>query len=169
VTGVDLHLHAASVAEMREAILWARGQLGDEKRLISTEFSLVQYFKRHMSKPVPSSFAEQHGIDESWQVHQYLNYAVHNPRPRQEWVDFLKASSWFVQVERSLTNADIAFDELGLTVATYALIQTQTSIGPTTDPWLLNAIYCSQTCEPEPTTMAKAFSYPWVESFKARQ
>jgi hypothetical protein len=168
VTGIDLHLHAGSVAEMREAILWAKGELG-EKRLISTEFSLIQYFKQHLDNLVPASFAQQYGIDESWQVHQYLNYAVHTPRPRQEWVDFLKASPWFLQVQMSLTNADIAFDELGLSVATYALLQTQTNIGPTTDPWLLNGIYCNQTCESEPATMDKAFSYPWSDSFQARQ
>ncbi len=168
VTGIDLHLHAASIDEMRQAILWAKNQLGAGKRLISTEFSLIQYFRKHLEKPIPKSFATQYALDETWQVHQYLDYALKTGRPRQEWLDFLEASPWFMQVHESLTDADSAFDELGLTVATYAMEQTQASLGPDSDPWLLNGLYCSRTCEPNPTTLEPQFGY-WIESFKARQ
>ena len=168
VTGIDLHMHTASVTEMEQAIDWARVHLGATKKMISTEFSLKNHFKSHNTDTINATFANQYGINPSWKVWQYINYALQTPRPRPEWVAFLQASSWFMNVRLSLENADILFDQKGLVVATYALRQSQSSMTATTDPWMLNGIYCNQTCVPNPSTGQSQFNYQWIDSFRAR-
>lgn len=168
VAGIDLHMHTGSVAEMGQAIDWARGELGSAKKIISTEFSLKNHFRAHLGDTINAGFANQYGVNPAWKVWQYLNYSLQTPRPRPEWVDFLQASPWFMNVRLSLENADMMFDQKGLTVATYALRQSQASIGPSTDPWMLNGIYCNQSCVPNPTTGQSQFNYQWIDSFRAR-
>ncbi|HEU4962097.1 MAG TPA: hypothetical protein VFT56_17035 [Sphingomonas sp.] len=169
VTGIDLHLHTASVAEMQQAIDWAKGQLGSGKAIISTEFSIKNYFKNQLGKTIDPTFAAQYDVDPSWKVYQYLNYSLQNPRPRPEWVDFLKGSDWFMSHHLALENADTLFDSEGLVIATYSLRQSQSSIGPTTDPWMLNALYCNRSCVPNPTTGLPQFNYQWIDSFRLRE
>jgi hypothetical protein len=169
VTGIDLHLHTASVDEMQQAIDWAKGQLGSGKSIISTEFSIKNYFKSQLGNTINGAFATQYGINPSWKVYQYLDYSLKNPRPRTEWVDFLKDSDWFMSHHLALENADQLFDNEGMVIATYGLRQSQSSIGPTTDPWMLNALYCNQSCVPNPTTGQPQFNYQWIDSFRARE
>ena len=170
VTGIDLHMHTTSIQDMDNAITWARVQLGTSKKMISTEFSLKNYFKQHLGDTINAGFASQYGINPAWKVYQYLNYALTTPRPRSEWVAFLQASSWFTTVQTSLADADALFDTKGLTVATYALRQSQASIPSTsTDPWMLNPLYCNQSCVPNPSTGLPQFNYQWIDSFRARQ
>ena len=169
VTGIDLHLHTASIAQMQEAIDWAKQQLGSGKSLISTEFSIKNYFKNQLGKTIDPTFAAQYGIDPSWKVYQYLDYSLQHPRPRTEWVDFLKDSDWFMSHHLALENADKLFDSEGLVIATYSLRQSQSSIGPSTDPWMLNALYCNQSCVPNPSTGEPQFNYQWIDSFRARE
>ena len=168
VTGIDLHLHTASIGEMQQAIDWAKGQLGGAKSIISTEFSIKNYFKNQLGKTIDPGFAAQYGIDPSWKVYQYLNYSLQDPRPRPEWVDFLKDSDWFMSHHLALENADKLFDSEGMVIATYSLRQSQSSIGPTTDPWMLNALYCNQSCVPNPSTGLPQFNYQWIDSFRTR-
>ena len=168
VAGIDLHMHTNSVAEMGQAIDWARAELGANKQIISTEFSLKNHFRAHLTDAVSTSFTSQYPAYAGWQVWQYLDHSLQTPRPRPEWVAFLQASSWFMNVRLSLENADILFDQKGLTVATYALRQSQASITATTDPWMLNGIYCNQSCVPNPTTGQAQFNYQWIDSFRAR-
>ncbi|WP_394840325.1 hypothetical protein LVJ94_25920 [Pendulispora rubella] len=169
IAGVDLHLHAGSVNEMRTAFDWAHAQLGDQKSFITTEFSLVQYFKKQLGETIDANFAKQYGIDPTWKVYQYLDFALKNPRPRDQWVDFLKASPWYVAAEPSLANAADLLHEKNFAVATYAIVQGQTSIGPTTAPWALNGLYCNRTCVPDPSTGASQFNYPWIDAFRTHQ
>lgn len=169
VTGIDLHLHTASIAQMQQAIDWAKGQLGPGKSIISTEFSIKNYFKNQLGKTINAAFAAQYGVDPSWKVYQYLNYALQHPRPRPEWVDFLKDSDWFMSHHLALENADKLFDSEGLVIATYSLRQSQSSIGPNSDPWMLNALYCNQSCIPNPSTGLPQFNYQWIDSFRARE
>ena len=169
IAGVDLHLHAGSVSEMRAAFDWAHSQLGDQKSFISTEFSLVQYFKTQLTQPIDTNFAKQYGVDATWKVYQYLDYALKNARPRAEWVDFLKASPWFVAVQSSLADAVDLLHEKSFAVATYAMVQSQTGIGPTTAPWALNALYCNRTCVPDAATGESQFNYQWIDSFRDHQ
>jgi len=169
VAGIDLHLHTGSVSEMQTAFDWAHSQVGDQKTFISTEFSLVQYFKAHLGDTIDANFAKQYGVDATWKVYQYLDYALKNARPRAEWVDFLKASPWFVAVESSLADAADLFHEKGFVAATYAMLQTQTSVGPTTDPWSLNALYCNRTCVLDAATGEPQFNDQWIDSFRGHQ
>ena len=167
VAGVDLHLHVASPDQMQQAIDFAKSQIGPGKQIISTEFSLKNYFKAQLGKPIDPRFAAMWRLDPSWQVWQYLDHALKTPGPRAEWLDFLQASAWFTAVGSSLADADLLFDREGLTVATYAIRQTQPGMGPHTDPWILNALYCNQTCLPGPSGDPSP-NY-WMESFRARQ
>lgn len=168
VTGIDLHMHTGSVAEMGQAIDWARGVLGPTKKMISTEFSLKNHFRAKLNEPISGTFASQYGVNPGWKVWQYLNHSLQSPRPRPEWVAFLQSSYWFMNVRMSLENADILFDQKGLVVATYALRQSQASITATTDPWMLNGIYCNQSCVPNPSTGQSQFNYQWIDSFRLR-
>ncbi|MGL4965713.1 MAG: hypothetical protein ACRC67_31110 [Inquilinus sp.] len=167
VAGVDLHLHVSSLEQMREAIDFTKNEIGPGKRIISTEFSLKNYFKAQLERPIDQRFAAAWRVDPSWKIWQYLNYALRTPGPRAEWLAFLQASAWFSAVDSSLADADRLFDREGLAVATYALRQTQPGIGPRTDPWILNALYCNQTCLPGPSG-GPSPNY-WMESFRARQ
>ena len=167
IDGVDLHLHVSSLEQMRSAIEYAKGELGAGKQIISTEFSFKNYFKAQLGRPIDGEFALRWHVDPSWQVWQYLNFALRTPRSREEWFDFLHRSDWFGAVQSSLADADQLFDRQGLVVATYALRQTQPGLGPHTDPWILNALYCNQTCIPQgPGRPEPNF---WMDSFRARQ
>ncbi|MBM6405017.1 hypothetical protein JQN72_12265 [Phycicoccus sp. CSK15P-2] len=167
IAGIDLHMHVGAIPEMDQAITWARGRLGGSKGIISTEFSLKNHFKAQLGKPVNAGFASRHAaVNPSWKVWQYLDFSLRNPRPRAEWVDFLKSSDWFFNVRFFLGNADELFDRKNLRFATYAMRQSQSSIGPNTDPWILNGIYCNQTCtRPGGTSQ---LNYAWVDSFRNR-
>jgi hypothetical protein len=167
VDGVDLHLHVASIDQMRAAINFAKSEVGPGKRIISTEFSLKNYFKAQLQRPVNPGFAAQWHVDPSLKVWQYLDHALKDPRPAAEWQAFLAASAWFTAVGSSLTEADQLFDREGLTVATYGIRQSQPGIGPRTDPWILNGLYCNQTCLPGPAGDPSP-NY-WMASFRARQ
>jgi len=48
-----------------------------------------------------------------------------------------------------------------------ALRQTQPELGPHTDPWILNALYCNQTCEPNGSRRPEPNF--WMDSFRSRQ
>lgn len=98
---------------------------------------------------------------------QYLNFALHSPRSREEWFGFLRDSAWFAAVQSSLAEADHLFDREGLAIATYALRQTQPGMGLRSDPWILNALYCNQACEPEPPGRPQLNF--WMDSFRSRQ
>jgi hypothetical protein len=167
VAGVDLHLHVSSLGQMQQAIDFAKSQIGPGKQIISTEFSLKNYFKAQLGRPIDPRFAVKWRLDASWQVWQYLDHALKAPGPRAEWLDFLQASTWFTAVGSSLADADRLFDREGLTIATYAMRQTQPGMGPHTDPWILNALYCNQTCLPERSGDPSP-NY-WIESFRERQ
>ncbi|AYG69380.1 hypothetical protein CCGE531_25515 (plasmid) [Rhizobium sp. CCGE531] len=168
VTGIDLHMHVASIEDMRHAILWARDRLGN-KSMISSEFSLKNYFRSHLGDTIVPAFAKRYGINSSWKVWQYINYALQTPRPRPEWVAFLQSSAWLMNVRHWLENADSLFDAQGLTVATYAMYQSQASVTATSDPWVLNPLYCNQTCVSSSNSGEPQFTYQWIDSFRARQ
>lgn len=164
IAGIDLHLHVQAVDQMQQAMRFARSEIGDEKQMIVTEFSLKNYFRKQLTRQLNPRFAAKWQVNPDWQVWQYLNNVVKKPVPQAQWLAFLRSHQWFTRVDGFLSQAKQAMDDQRVTIATYAIRQTQHKIGPRSDPWILNGLWCSQACKPE-ASGAPSASY-WLTPFR---
>ena len=165
--GVDLHIHHKTQDQMREMIDYASERIRVNQKIIITEFSLVWYWKDQMDKTISSYFADYYGYDTTWKNYQYIDFALKNPRPKEEWSDFLKNSDWFVAKEHYLWDSYQLFREYSqFHVATYSYrITWGDSFGANDNPWLLNSLYTTETGEPDPATGEPQLHYAFLEDF----
>ena len=165
--GVDLHIHHKTQDQMREMIDYASERIRVNQKIIITEFSLVWYWKDQMDKTISSYFADYYGYDTTWKNYQYIDFALKNPRPKEEWSDFLKNSDWFVAKEHYLWDSYQLFREYSqFHVATYSYrITWGDSFGANDNPWLLNSLYTTETVEPDPATGEPQLHYAFLEDF----
>ena len=75
VDGLDLHIHAARIAQCADDFRLARTRYGVTKKIISTEFSMVRAIDSH-NKDVLGTWGTQHGYPASMKVYEYLNAII---------------------------------------------------------------------------------------------
>ena len=75
VDGLDLHIHAARIAQCADDFRLARTRYGVTKKIISTEFSMVRAIDSH-NKDVLGTWGTQHGYPATMKVYEYLNAII---------------------------------------------------------------------------------------------
>jgi len=165
--GVDLHIHHKTQEQMISMIDYAQERIRTDQKIIITEFSLVWYWKDHMDETISEYFADYYDYDPTWKNYEYIDYALKNPRAKDEWSDFLKNSDWFVAKEHYLWDSYQVFkDYPQFHVATYSYrITWGDSFDENSNPWLLNSLFTTETVEPDPVTGEPQLHYAFFEDF----
>jgi hypothetical protein len=170
LSGADLHLHLPSIEANQSMLGYALPKLRPNQQFVSTEFSLVQYWKQHLNDVVPAPFDQRYGFPKGTRVYQVIAAALTKPFPIEEWRNFLEAEPWYTSHRNYLVNVMALYRSTGrLAVATYGMRQTYAGNRPftaETDPWVLNSVFANQTARPNPDGSARE-NVPWAEGFRA--
>lgn len=182
--GVDLHLHIPTFAgpkahashnafEGHNAMLdYALSRIRPNQTFLCTEFSTVWHFKRHMNDAVSTHFCTKYGFPAGTKVHEVINSAIQNPMPYEQWEDFLRHESWFMDCQRFIANAIKLYRATGrLEVATYSFCPMRNRKRPFLDsdtPWMLNGVYAPSTVQLKPDG-SRYENFLWAEEFRRIQ
>lgn len=171
IAGVDVHIHHAGIEQINDFLDYTDLRIRDNQRILISEFSLKDHFRTKMDETIPENFAVEYGYDPNMQNYQYLDRALKDNVPRQEWIDFLSSSYWFENRKRYLHNAFERFKSYDtFHIANYALRQSypfNVDFTANTDPWILNGLFANRTVEPDPETGQDQFNYAWIEDFQS--
>lgn len=169
IAGVDLHIHHSEMEQITTALNFASSRLRDNQKILVTEFSLMKYWKAQMKDTISGSFAEPWQINPAWQNYQYIDYALKNPRPVNEWIAFLQNSVWFESRKHYLKEAHVLMTRQPKFLAgTYAIRQSypfNQNYTATTDPWVLNGLFANRTVEFDPLSGQNQFNYSFIDDF----
>lgn len=94
VRGVDVHIHHAYNEDIRKALDYVSERIRPEQKIIITEFSLRKWWDLHLKDSLSPAFKQKYSLPGMDRVWQYLNYALENPRPLQEWNDWNEMTPW---------------------------------------------------------------------------
>ena len=149
IDGVDIHPHVRSLDDSQAFLDYVLPRLRPDQKFIATEFSLVWYWQRHLSDPIPAAFAARYGVPPKTPVWRQIAQAIATPFPQAKWNDLLTASPWFAAKRTYLADQMAMFRKTGrLAVATYGFKQGSSMtrrFGPKAVPWLLNSVIASRT------------------------
>ena len=208
VTGIDLHLHVSSfdgnngaegtdsTGGLVAAVNYAQSIFGTTKMMMSSEFSLVNYFEKFLGNDLSSSFLTKYpdptgnylDVTGNRTMLGFINYAqAISGVPRAEWLDFLNFGdaeypTWYTDrtlsangIKNFLAKSEAEFSASNFSVATYAIQQGHgqlTSSNPAApyaiQPWQLNAMFCNSTCTNNPTTGNDTQNEYWLGDFQAQ-
>jgi hypothetical protein len=205
VTGIDLHLHVSSyngnngpegtdlTGGLVAAVTYAQSIFGTTKPMMSTEFSLTNYFENYLSDTLSTTFLSTYpdpGVlyEDSTgarTVLGFINYAISSGGVSSpEWYYFLRYGdgvhqTYFTDRAGSpsfLGQVETFFSANNFTVATYAISQETNGImysgnpaSPyTVKPWALSPIFCNSTCTQNPTTYNDSKNLDWPGDFAAQ-
>ena len=171
LSGVDIHIHHSDNDEISSMYSYVDNRIRKDQKVLITEFSLVHWWKTHNLDQIPDEFAEEYSYPKEQKVHEYLLFALKNPRPKKEWDDFLRHNPWFEDRKNYLTEAfDLFSSYPSFHVATYSYrIDWGKNYSSTTMPWLINNLIAGVTIEPDPKTGKEQFNYHFIEDFKKIQ
>lgn len=209
VTGIDLHMHVSSydgnngtegtdpTGGLVAFVQYAQSIFGTTKPMMTSEFSLVNYFKDYLSDDLSSSFLADYpdpgqyykDVTGKRSVLGFINYALSSGGiPSAEWYEFLQSGdsehpTWFTDrvlphsgVKSFLGQAETYFSSNNFTVATYAMAQITGGIlysgNPANpyaiQPWPLNGLFCDSTCTPN-SSYNDSQNLDWIGDFWAQQ
>jgi hypothetical protein len=209
VTGIDLHLHVVSydgnngaegtdpTGGLVAAVQYAQSIFGTSKPMMSSEFSLVNYFENYLGNDLSASFLADYpdpgqyyeDVTGKRSVLGFINYTISSGGvPSAEWNDFLKTGdsehpTWFTDralsqngIKNFLALSENFFSSNHFSVATYAMAQHNKSMLTSGNsaqpyaiqPWLLNALFCDSTCTPN-SSGNDAQNLDWIGDFWAQQ
>lgn len=173
IAGVDLHIHHGGTLQLRRFLNFAANRIRENQSFLVTEYSLMKHFRRMINRKIPEDFAAEYDWDPDTRNYEYIDYALKNPVPRPEWVDFLSSSFWFENRTRYLRNSYREFKKFdSFYVATYAIRQSfpfNRDFTRNTAPWVLNGLYANRTVEPHPKDGRTQFNYAWINDFRRIQ
>lgn len=169
IAGIDLHIHHSGIRQVNRAMNFANNRIRSDQRIIITEYSLMKHWGFKMEELIPEEFAAQYSRNPAEKNFQYIDYALKNQVPREEWVDFLSSSYWFENRTRYLWNSYQRLKSYRkFHVATYAMRQSfpfNRDFTKNTDPWVLNGLFANRTVKREPETRQNQFNYAWIKDF----
>jgi hypothetical protein len=172
IEGTDIHPHLEDPNGADAYLGYILPRLGPNKKFLATEFSLVQFWAKHLTDRVSPEYASNYHIPPGTQVWQVIKSALDKPFSQDRWYDFLSTSPWFENNKNFLHDQTQKFRATGnLAVATYGVGQDpamSNSFGPDKTPWLLNSLFASRTVQPLPDGTS-APNYAWLDEFKALQ
>lgn len=173
IAGADLHIHHGGTKQMAKFLDYASTRLREDQRMLISEFSLVKHWRNKSGETIPEAFAEEYGWEQDTKNYEYIDYALKNPVPRAEWVDFLTQNYWYENRTRYLRNTYHMFTEYDrFYVAAYAMRQSfpfNRDFTSSTPPWVLNGLFANRTVRPDPETGKNQLNYAWIEDFRAVQ
>lgn len=210
VTGIDLHLHVSSfngdngvegidpTGGLVAAVRYAQSIFGTKKPMMSSEFSLVNYFQKYLRNNLSSSFLSKYpdpgseyvDVTGKRSVLGFINYTLRSGGvSTAEWYEFLKSGNavhptWFTDRvlpsgghKSFLGEAEDFFSANHFTVATYGIVQggknqlksRNPSLPYAIQPFILNSLFCNFTCRSNPTTGYDSRNLDWIGDFWAQQ
>jgi len=173
LSGADVHIHHNTDAEMTSALSFMDNHLRDDQKMIVSEFSAKNYFKAYNTNLIDPAFiaaANASTTDNIYpppagvtQNYQYIDYALKNPRPVEEWYAFWHYSAYLENNKNYLCSANTDFKSYHkVFLACYALRQSypvNTDFTATTDPWVLNAMFLNRSVQQVNGRNARSYSF----------
>ena len=97
IAGVDLHIHHGINEEMVAALNFAKGRIREDQKILVTEFSLMHHWRNNNNTNITPAFIAAANVSPTDKIfpppvnltknYQYIDYALKNPRPVEEWND----------------------------------------------------------------------------------
>ena len=172
IAGVDIHPHVAAADDVRRYLDYVLPALRADQRFLVTEFSLILLWKQHLRDPVDAGFANRHGLATGAPMWRAIAEAIRRPVDERAWTDLLLSNRWFADNRGFLGDQLARFRDTGkLAVAAYGVSQGPAMtrhFGPDSHPWLLNSLYCPETCQPQPNGLPGR-NLTWYREFRAAQ
>ncbi|TZF82279.1 hypothetical protein FW774_16475 [Pedobacter sp. BS3] len=173
LAGVDLHIHHSTDAEMTTALNFAKDKIREDQKMLVTEFSLMKYWKSYNNTAIAPAFITAANASSTDKIYapsasitknyQYIDYALKNPRPAEEWYAFWSNSPYLEAKKNYLCTAYKAFKATGNVYLTfYALRQAyplNTDFTADTDPWVLNGLFLNRSVEQLNGRNQKSYSF----------
>lgn len=169
IAGIDLHIHHTQMSDIDNAFAYVNPRIRDDQKILITEFSLKNLWKEHLRDPIPPALTTSYKRPTSWLVYEYLNYTIHHPVSRKEWVTFLSSCSWFESNKNYVSAAWTKFKaQPKFNLATYGMYQNAPkTFTATTDPWILNPLFVNTTVVRDPKTKLIQTNYAFFDEFLA--
>ncbi|NEE03819.1 hypothetical protein G1H10_26985 [Phytoactinopolyspora halotolerans] len=171
IEGVSIHPHIPGSENARPFVDYILPRMRAGQTFLVTEFSLVWYWKQHMSDTVSAGFASTYGFAPDTKIWEVVQAAIDDPFREHQWHDFLTSCDWFMQQSGFLQEQMRLYRDTGrLAVATYGFRQQEdmtTNMGPDKDPWLFNSVFAPYTAQSRDSGMA-APGY-WLDAFRSLQ
>ena len=172
ISGTDIHPHLPDPGAGSSYLDYILPRMRPDQQFLATEFSLVLFYKKHLTDTIAADFANRYHVPPGTPVWQVLKDALCHPFTQQKWDDFLAMSPWFADNKNFLRDQMDRFRATGkLTVATYGLGQDaamSADIGPGSTPWLLNSMFCQYTVQPARDGLPGQNTV-WTDEFRSLQ
>ena len=167
MAGIDLHIHHKNNSQITSMYGYANDRIRADQKVLITEFSLVWWWKDYINNEIPSNFASKYNYPTTQKVHEYIHFALNNRRPKEEWHDFLRMSTWFEEKKNYLWESYQLFSQYeSFHVATYSYrINWGKNFNENSVPWLLNNLIAGVTVEDDPLTGNEQFNYGFIDDF----
>lgn len=178
IAGVSMHIHHNNNPEINTAMNYVNGKLRDNQKIIITEYSLMKWWKENLNTDISTAFIDAAnasstdnifpppaGITKSW---QYIDYALKNPRKKEEWDAFHQYTTWLEVRKDYLCNSFGIFKSYNkFWFSTYAMRQSYpvgVDFTSSTDPWIMNSIFTGRSVELLPNGEAEG-RYSFLQQF----
>jgi hypothetical protein len=172
IGGTDIHPHLSDLGAGSSYLDYILPRMRPDQKFLATEFSLVLFYKKHLTDAISADFANRYHIPPGTPVWQVLKDALSHPFTQQKWDDFLSMSPWFADNKNFLRDQMDSFRAMGkLAVAAYGLGQDaamSADIGPGSTPWLLNSMFCQHTVQPAKDGLPGQ-NIVWTDEFRSLQ
>lgn len=173
LSGADVHIHHNTDTEMINALNFMSNGIGDDQKLLVTEFSAKNYFKSYNTSNIDPAFIAAANASTTDQIfppppgitqnYQYIDYALKNPRPAEEWYAFWKNSAYLENEKGYLCTANTDFKSHSkVALAFYALRQSygvNVDFTATTDPWVMNGMFLNRSVQQINGRNQKSYSF----------
>ncbi len=173
IAGTDIHPHLPAPGADQAYLDYILPRMRPDQKFLATEFSLVLFFKTHLTQPISTNFAGRYHLPAGTPAWEVIKTALAQPFPQQQWNDFYAMTPWLAANRNFLTDQVSRFRATGrLAVATYGIGQdsamSSDRFGPTSEPWVLNSMFCQHTVQPAPAGLPGRNTW-WTDEFRALQ
>ena len=173
IAGTDIHPHLPAPGADQAYLDYILPRLRPDQKFLATEFSLVLFYRAHLTRPISPDFADGYHLPRGMPTWQVIKKALERPFPQQQWDDFFTTTPWLAENKNYLTDQVDRFRATGkLAVATYGIGQdtamSSHTFGPDSPPWVLNSMFCQHTVQPAPNGLPGRNTW-WTDEFRALQ
>ena len=161
IAGIDLHIHHSGNGEITSTLNFVNDKIRDHQKIVITEYSLMKWWRSNLTLDISNEFINTANANTTDQIFpppaditqcwQYIDYALKNPRPVQEWDAFNQTTVWLENRKDYMCNSFKLFKaNTKFWIATYAVRQSyppNADFTSTTDPWVLNSLFTGRSVE----------------------
>lgn len=178
IAGIDLHIHHSGNGQITTALDFVNNKIRANQKIIITEYSLMKWWRSNLTLNISPAFINAANASTSDQIFppppgitkcwQYIDYALKNPRPVQEWNAFNQNTVWLENRKDYMCNSFKLFKaNTKFWIATYAVRQSypvNADFTATTDPWVLNSLFTGRSVQLLPNGEAQG-RYAYFNQF----